>query len=113
MHEIGMLFKTAEMAVQYAKENNIDEIKTIFLEIGELAGVLPDIFTEYFDYVAQKFPQIEHADLQIRIIAGEAMCMECHNLYNVMKNQGECPQCHSKMKTILSGRDVELVNIGY
>lgn len=40
------------------------------------------------------------------------MCNECHSLYNVMKNKGVCPKCGSRSKTILSGTEFLLKDIG-
>lgn len=113
MHEIGMLYQMAKMATKYAEENDIEEVKYIALEIGELSGVLPEIFTDYFPYVAEKYPKLQHAKLKLHKIPGEGLCNECHSMYNVMQNEGECPNCHSHSKTILGGRDVKLLNIGY
>lgn len=111
MHEIGILYSAAETAVRYADQYDMDEIHSISLELGELAGVLPNIFTDYFDYVKREFPKMSHAELFLKIVPGEAMCEDCQCMYNVMKNEGKCPNCESKMKTILSGRDVRLMSI--
>lgn len=113
MHEIGMLYQTAETATLYADENHIDEVKVISIEIGELSGAFPAVFTDYFPFVAEQYPKLKNAKLQIHEVAGEGLCNECHCLYNVMQNEGICPNCHSFSKTILSGRDIKLLSIGY
>lgn len=113
MHEIGMLYQTAKMATEFAEKNHVEEIKYIALEIGELAGVLPEIFTEYFPYVAGQYPKLKNAELRLHKIPAEGLCDECHCMYNVMQQEGECPNCHSRSKTILSGRDVKLLRIEY
>lgn len=113
MHEIGMLYQMAKMATEFAEKNGVEEVKYIALEIGELAGVLPEIFTDYFPYVAGKYPKLQHAELKIHKIPGEGICDECHCMYNVMRNEGKCPRCHSRSKTILGGKDVKLLHIGY
>ncbi len=41
----------------------------------------------------------------MKVVRGEAMCNECHSLYNVMKCKGICPHCLSRDKTILSGQE--------
>lgn len=113
MHEIGMLYQTAKMATSFAEKNNVDEVKYIAVEIGELSGVLPEIFTEYFPYVAEQYPKIRNAELKLHKVSGEGLCDECHCMYNVMRHKGTCPNCNSQSKTILSGRDVKLLQIGY
>lgn len=111
MHEIGMLYSAAQTASQYAQKNGLEEVHVISLELGELSGVLPNVFTEYFDYVKAHFPLLKNAELELEIVPGEALCDECGTLYNVMKNEGKCPNCSSTAKKILSGRNVRLMSI--
>lgn len=111
MHEIGMLYSAAETAVCYADRYDMSEVKFIALELGELAGVLPEVFTQYFDYVKQQFPKLAKAELQMKMIPGEGLCSECGCMYNVMRNEGKCPCCASREKKVLSGRDVRLISI--
>lgn len=113
MHEIGMLYQTAETADSYAKANGVEEVKTINIEIGELSGALPQVFTEYFPFVAEKYPTLKNASLELRRIPGEGMCADCKCMYNIMQREGICPRCGSRDKKILGGTDIRLVSIGY
>lgn len=113
MHELGLLYQTAETATRYAEENGIDEVKSIAIEIGELSGAMPDIFTELFPMIAEQFPRLQKAELQLSMVPGEGLCLDCHCLYNIMRQEGQCPRCGSRDKTILGGKDVRLMNIGY
>lgn len=67
MHEIGMLRQTAELATRFAEENGIDAVKNITIEIGELSGALPEVFTEYFPFIAEQYP---------RVRGGERLCVQ-------------------------------------
>lgn len=111
MHEISILYSAAELAVQSAGEFGLDEISEMNLELGELSGVLPNVFTEYFDYVKAQFPMLLNAELKLRMIPGRGICDDCGTVYNVMQHEGKCPVCGSGQKTIMSGRDVKLVSI--
>ena len=113
MHELGLLYQTAETATRYAEENGIEEVRSIALEIGQLSGALPDLFTELFPMIAKRYPRLKNAELQLTMVQGEGLCMECRCLYNVMRQEGVCPRCGSRVKTVLGGRDVRLMNIGY
>jgi len=68
MHEIGMLYSAAKTATRYADQNGLDEVHSISLELGELAGVLPDVFTDNFGYVKQEFPKLANTELFLKII---------------------------------------------
>ena len=111
MHEIGMLHQTAKIADEYAVRNGFSEVGTIFIDVGELSGALPDVFTEYFNYVAKGYPRLKNTRLEIRTIAGEGLCSECKCLYNIMRCEGICPRCSSRNKKILGGQEVRLRSI--
>ncbi len=113
MHELGLLYQTAETATRYAEENQIDEVKSITIEIGELSGALPNIFTDLFPMIAERFPRLQNAELLLTSVPGEGLCLDCHCLYNIMRQEGMCPRCGSREKTILGGKDVRLMSIGY
>lgn len=113
MHEVGMLYSMADTATEYAEQNNIDDVKALYVEVGELAGVLPQIFTEYFPYVREKYPRLHNTEIKLHMVAGEGLCNDCHCMYNVMKQEGHCPKCSSTSKTILGGTDVRLMQLAY
>lgn len=98
MHEVGMLYQAARIAEKYAKDNGIETVGSIQIEVGELSGALPNIFTEYFDYVAKQYHCLTGTKLNIRTIPGEGLCADCNALYNVMHNEGRCPRCGSVNK---------------
>ena len=112
MHEVGVLYEVAKTAVKTAAENQVDHIKFIFLEVGELTGILPMFFEKYYPIVVEDFPVLEGSELKVRMIPGEALCDDCHTMYNVVKNEGKCPKCQSRYKTILGGQEVVLKGIG-
>lgn len=113
MHEIGMLYQAAETVTKFAEENGIDTVREITIEIGEISGVLPDIFTEYFGYVMGQYPRLADARLKMHKVTGEGLCTDCNCLYNIMKNDGICPRCHSTSKKILGGTQINIESIGY
>lgn len=113
MHEIGALNEAVKLAERVAKENNVDKIKVLTLEVGELTGFLPVFFEKYFSVVVLDNPLFSECELKIENVRGEAMCNECHALYNVMKNEGACPRCHSRDKLILGGQEFKVKNIAY
>lgn len=113
MHEISVLTKAVDLAEDVAKENHIENIKKITLEVGELTGYLPIFFEKYFPIVIENRSVFKDTKLEIRVVKGQALCNECHAFYNVMKNEGKCPNCQSREKTIISGQDFVVKNIEY
>lgn len=111
MHEIGALHKLAEMAEAAARVGNARRVTAINIELGELSGMLPEFFENYYSIVAEKHELLKGSKLLIRMIPGEGLCCECHSLYNVAGNRGACPKCGSRSKKILSGTDLVVKNI--
>lgn len=113
MHEISVLDKAVKSVEKVALENNIQKVKHITLEVGELTGYLPVFFEKYFPIVVEGKDLFSECELRINEEVGEALCTDCHSLYNVMKHEGACPRCKSRNKTILSGQDFLIKDIGY
>lgn len=112
MHEIAVLSKACDLAEQTARSHNISHISYVRLEVGELTGYLPVFFRKYYPIVTEDRPLLKDSELFIDEERGEGMCNECHTLYNVMKQKGVCPKCGSRSKTILSGTEFKLKDIG-
>lgn len=113
MHEIGVLHKAVDLAEETARENGIERISSITLEVGELSGYLPVFFEKYFPVVIENRPVFEGCQLKMIIARGEGLCLECSAMYNVAQNEGKCPKCGSRIKKILGGREFLLKEIAY
>ncbi|MCQ2461556.1 MAG: hydrogenase maturation nickel metallochaperone HypA [Clostridia bacterium] len=113
MHEIGVLSEAIKVVERVAKENKVEKVKLVTLEIGELTGYLPVFFEKYFPVVTDGKPLFEGCELKLETVRGEGLCNECHALYNVFKNEGKCPKCGSRDKTILGGQEFKVKEIGF
>ena len=113
MHEISVLTKAIELVESTAKDNGLEHISHITLEVGELTGYVPLFFEKYFPIVTEGKPVFAGTELRIRIVRGQALCQECQCLYNVMRNEGRCPKCGSREKKILGGQQFLVKEISY
>ena len=113
MHEIGVLKKAVDLVEESAKKNNIDHVLYVKLEVGELSGYLPIFFEKYFPIVTENKSLFTDTELRLEIVKGEGLCLNCENIYNVMKHEGKCPCCGSREKKILGGQDFLVKEIGY
>jgi hydrogenase nickel incorporation protein HypA/HybF len=113
MHELSVLVKACDLAERAAIDNNVEHVKYIRFELGELTGYLPIFFHKFYPIVTDEKPVLRGSELIIDEVKGEGMCNECHSLYNIMKNEGRCPKCGSRNKTILSGTEFFVKDIGY
>lgn len=104
MHEINIVRQVVRTVEDFARENNVTDVREVVLDIGELSLVIPE-------YVEQLYPPVvkgtilENARLIINIIPGLAECEDCGEIFNVIEHDGYCPNCGSFNKEVLSGKD--------
>jgi len=111
MHEIGVLTNALKTIEEIAREENIERVSKIVLEVGELTGILPTVFETFFPMLIEDWPLFKDAELVLQIRPGRGLCNDCQNMYNVFKHEGVCPACGSRDKTILSGTELIIQEI--
>ncbi len=104
MHEIGIVKAVVDTVSGFAAGNGIGRIESVVLQIGELSLVIPEYVTEIYPMVVKE-TMLEDTKLEIEIVPGMAECDDCDEVYNLIANEGVCPGCGSRSKTVLSGRD--------
>ena len=62
MHEMTLAIQAIRNVLEFAEENEIDEIDTVVLEIGELSLVVPEYMEEAW-YAAVKHTMLERSRL--------------------------------------------------
>lgn len=103
MHELSILMEVVRIVEEQAKQNNIDSVKCIVLQIGELSTVVPLFMEEYFSNVVDGNSMFTDTVLEIETLPGIAKCRNCSKMFNVVENKGFCPSCGSYDKDLVSG----------
>ena len=110
MHEIGIVRSMCKTVLDYAKANNVQRISEIVCEVGELSLVIPEYVEELYPAVAAETP-LKDTKLILEIVPGMVECDECDEIFNVVENEGYCPNCGSFEKTVLTGKDFNIKEI--
>ena len=110
MHEIGIVRSMCKTVLDYARENNIQQISEIVCQIGELSLVIPQYVEELYPVVAAG-TALENTKLVMEMVPGLAECRECDEIFNVVQYEGYCPNCGSFEKDVLSGEDFNIKEI--
>lgn len=105
MHELSILVEVIRVVEEMAEQQNLDSIKTIVLQIGELSPVVPRFLVDYMPYVVENKPKFKDTELKIEILPGTAMCQNCKTAFNVIETKGYCPKCGSFDKDLLCGQE--------
>ena len=104
MHEIGIVRSMCKTVLDYAKANNVENIAEIVCEVGELSLVVPEYLEELYPMVVAD-TELKDTKLVLEIIPGLAECEECDEIFNVIENEGYCPNCGCFEKLVLSGKE--------
>lgn len=102
MHELGLMAEIVDKIEAVAKENNVTEIGTLVLNIGEYSGVVPEYVEECYPAVIEG-TLLEKTELKINIIPGKALCRNCGKTFAIKGNEDRCPHCQSQNCKVIEG----------
>lgn len=103
MHELGITRNVVAIVSDAARGRRVSRIT---LEVGKLAGVMPDAIAFCFDTVAKGTP-IEGAELEIREIEGVSRCRACGAEFATPTLYTPCA-CGSRSVERLSGEELNI-----
>ena len=103
MHELGITRNVVAIVSEAARGRRVSRVT---LEVGKLAGVMPDAIAFCFDTVA-KGTAIEGAVLEIREIEGRCRCRTCGAEFATPALFTPCP-CGSQNLERLSGEELNI-----
>ena len=104
MHEIGVVRQMLKTVEEFAAENEIDDIVSIVLEIGDLSMIIPKYVEDIYSVIV-KDTRFEHTELVIETVEGQGVCRQCKRAFPIVKNEGYCPRCGKRDADIISGRN--------
>lgn len=70
MHELGIMFQVVKTVERIAEHNNVSNIETLVLQIGEVSPVIPR-YVEACYPAAKDGTILENTKLEIEIIPGK------------------------------------------
>ena len=109
MHEFAFARQIAEVAIKTAQRYNAKKITVVFLEIGELTLIVPELLKKSFE-MATTGTLAEGAELDITMIPGRIKCRDCGKESGVTLSEEatltglqlfQCQHCGSKNTEVL------------
>ena len=107
MHEMSLCENILQTLQQQADAQQYCKVKTVWLEIGALAGVEVDALQFSFDSVMQG-SIADQARLEITHIAGQAFCSACAKPVPIQQRYDACPECGHFPLRIVSGDQMRI-----
>ncbi|MBI5890177.1 MAG: hydrogenase maturation nickel metallochaperone HypA [Nitrosomonadales bacterium] len=107
MHEMSLAEGVLQIIEDSAKTQNFSRVKTVWLEIGQLAGVEVEAMKFCFDAVVRD-SIAEDAKLEIIETPGQAWCLHCAETVNVKALFDACPKCGSHQVQVTGGNEMRV-----
>jgi len=110
MHELGVLIEIVKQVELVAKENEVEQIETLILQIGELSSMIPHYLKKLYP-AAVDGTILADSTLEIEVIPANGLCKDCKQVFNLIKENGICPSCRSTSFELLSGKEFMIKEI--
>lgn len=110
MHELGICDAMLRMVREIARENQINKIQQITVEVGTLSGVVPAYLEDCWVAVTDG-TDMDGTKLQVEVLEGSARCLDCGLEFKADLEDLSCPKCRGKKLLPVSGRDLSLKEI--
>ena len=105
MHELTLLFGIAEQVERVIRENDVDHVDAVVVEIGEATAIVPEFMLDGYSVVSDEFSFLRGSELIIERITAVGLCRNCGCEYPIVVNKGICPGCGSRDKEIIEGNE--------
>lgn len=112
MHELGVVFHIIDSLEEVAKENDVTQIQSVTIEIGEVSTVIPHYLTDCWEWAIKKKPMLTGCAMKVK---------SCRQLPGVTGLQGQeyptvqhgriCPYCGSEKTWLLKGNELNIKEV--
>jgi len=107
MHEMSLAEGMLQIIEDNARNGGYGRVKTVWLEIGQLAGVEVEAMKFCFDAVTRD-SLAEGARLEIIATEGEGRCPACHKTVRLAERYDPCPACGGCPVEVTGGTEMRI-----
>ncbi len=86
-------------------ENNLTQVGSITLEVGEVSGIIPEYLTDFWQYARAKTEHFKDTELKIEKLEAVTYCQDCKQTYPTMVYKKVCPYCQSENTFLVTGNE--------
>lgn len=110
MHELGIARNILEIVQQSVPNDRSLSVRWIRIRIGQLSGIVPDSLDFCFRALLSE-TGMQQAGFIMEKVPTVALCKDCKQEFTVEEFAFTCPSCNSVDLELLSGRELEVVDI--
>ena len=102
---MGIVLHLAKTLDATAKEKNIIKIGKVVLQVGEVSGIVTDLFSDCWNYFKVKNEILKDSTLVIETLPAVTFCDNCKKEYETVKYGRQCPYCGSYETWLVKGNE--------
>ncbi len=111
MHELGICDALLKMVDQIARDEQLEGIQQITVEVGTLSGVVPKYLEDCWEAVVDGTAYLD-TKFVVEVLEGKARCLDCGTEFSCgVDDRLLCPHCGGDKLAPISGRDLTLKEI--
>lgn len=110
MHELGLCDAMLKLARDTMRDEQLEGINKITVEVGSLSGVVPRFLADCWEAVIDG-TELSETELVIEEVQGMARCLDCGAELPVDLDSPRCPECGGDKLMPVSGRDLTVKEI--
>lgn len=107
MHEMSIAESIVGVLEEQASVQAFSRVKTVWLEIGPLAGIETEALRFSFD-VVRRGTIAESATLEIIETDAQAWCLHCGKNVAIRRRFDACPDCAGQQLQVTSGDEMRI-----
>jgi hydrogenase nickel incorporation protein HypA/HybF len=107
MHEMSLAEGVLQLIEDSARQQSFRKVVTVWLEIGELAGVEVEAMKFCFDAVTRD-SVADGARLEVISMPGSGWCMSCAKTVRLSEVYGGCPLCGEYQVQVTGGTEMRV-----
>lgn len=106
-----MVFHVIKKVKKVAAENDLREVASVTVEIGEVSTIIPHYLTDCWKWAADKEELLRGSKLVIRQIPAVTYCQDCTCTYSTVEHGKICPECGSEKTYLVQGNQFMIKEI--
>ncbi len=112
MHEFSLVMSMLDLAEEAARADGAERIEAIHVEIGALAGVVPEAL-EFAFGGAREGTMAANARLEVTYLPAIAYCAACKSEFELDNRFGiaMCPVCDAPSADLRQGREMHVSHL--
>ena len=110
MHELAIAQNVLQIVRQSVPEKSVADVRSIRVRVGQLSGVVADSLEFCFSAIVSQ-TDMQRANLEIESVPIISECEDCLHRFKMNDWGFFCPNCKSTNVRLISGRELEVVEI--